>query len=130
MGNILSVTAIAAFQAITNHVLVSATTLWYFVHLDSGRCGSLGALMGLDINPAVNQIQYRCVAITGALQLPTCSGTVTPRGGGHTRSISACVAAFESIISGGVGNLNTANQDRLNTDRRTELLPSSDDSSP
>lgn len=70
------------------------------------------------------------MAITGALQLPTCSGTVTPRGGGHTRSISACVAAFESIISGGVGNLNTANQGRLNTDRRTELLPSSDDSSP
>ena len=68
-------------------------------------------------------MQYRCAAVIEARQLPTCSVTVTPWGGEHTRSIAACVAASESIISGGVKNPEAVNQDRLNTDRRTELLP-------
>lgn len=48
MGNLSSAAATAAVQVVTNHVRVSATTLWYFVYLNSGRCGPLGVLTGLN----------------------------------------------------------------------------------
>lgn len=48
MGNLSSAAATAAVRVVTNHVRVSAMTLWYFVYLKSGRCGPLGVLTGLD----------------------------------------------------------------------------------